>query len=93
MYNVSCKRYRPKAGEIICLFMISTNEQSLAGLFQEADDNGNGSLDRQEFASVLQNGRLGLASQIVDRVLAEADENEDGVIEYTCVLCHLQSEL
>lgn len=55
-----------------------------AGLFQEADDNGNGTLDRQEFAAVLQNGRLGLSSQIVDRVLAEADDNEDGVIEYTC---------
>lgn len=53
--------------------------------FQRADANGDGTLDRQEFAAVLATSRLGLSQQVIDRVLAEADDNADGVIQYKCV--------
>eukprot|EP00892_Ulva_mutabilis_P003953 jgi/Ulvmu1/192/UM001_0196.1 len=50
--------------------------------FKQADTNGDGTLDRQEFAKALKNSRLGLSQTIIDRVLAEADDNADGVIQY-----------
>jgi EF-hand domain pair len=56
-----------------------------AGLFQEADTNGDGTVDRREFVAVLSHSHLDLSSTIIDRVLAEADDNDDGVIEYKCV--------
>lgn len=57
----------------------------LTECFKQADANGDGTLDRQEFAAVLATSRLGLSQQIIDRVLAEADDNADGVIQYKCV--------
>jgi len=53
-------------------------------LFTEADADGNGYLDRKEFKQVF-NGlqeELGLTKKDVIKIMAEADENADGVIEY-----------
>jgi Ca2+-binding EF-hand superfamily protein len=53
-------------------------------LFQDADADGNGFLDRKEFKSVFQGlqDELGLSLKDVKKIMAEADENDDGVIEY-----------
>jgi len=47
-----------------------------------ADSNESGTLDRQEFAALLQTAKVGLTDRQIRRLLAECDENEDGVIEY-----------
>ncbi|CAM9646932.1 unnamed protein product, partial [Phaeothamnion confervicola] len=53
-------------------------------LFSEADSDGNGHLSRREFADIfgMLAGELGLSEKDVLLVMAEADENDDGVIEY-----------
>jgi len=58
-------------------------EQLLRQLFAEHDVDGNGHLDHKEFRALLNSANLGLSPREVKRVLAEADENEDGRIEYT----------
>jgi Ca2+-binding EF-hand superfamily protein len=56
----------------------------LADLFQKADTDGNGTLDRCEFAAVLRSQNIGISERLVNRMLADADDNEDGVIQYSC---------
>jgi Ca2+-binding EF-hand superfamily protein len=53
-------------------------------LFNAADVDGNGYLDRQEFKSVFESLKteLGLSNKAIKQIMAEADENDDGVIEY-----------
>jgi Ca2+-binding EF-hand superfamily protein len=53
-----------------------------AELFSKSDKGGKGSLSRQEFAAVLTHQRFGLSEKLINRVLSEADENDDGRIEY-----------
>jgi len=53
-------------------------------LFQEADKDGNGYLDRKEFKSVfvgLQSD-LKLSAKEIRQIMSEADENQDGRIDY-----------
>ncbi len=64
-----------------------SNEQLLERvgfLFDQADRDGNGYLDRQEFKAVFQSLKeeLGLSNKVIKQIMAEADENDDGVIEY-----------
>lgn len=49
---------------------------------QEFDEDQSGFLDRQEFKKCLASARLGLTSREINTIMAEVDENEDGVIEY-----------
>ncbi|KAJ1627192.1 hypothetical protein T492DRAFT_1026734 [Pavlovales sp. CCMP2436] len=58
-------------------------EQLLRQLFVEHDADGNGHLDHREFRELLNSANMGLSPKEVKRILAEADENEDGRIEYT----------
>ena len=53
-------------------------------LFVQADADGNGYLDQQEFKAIFKTlqGDLGLTDRDVRLIMAEADENGDGVIEY-----------
>ena len=51
-------------------------------LFLAADADGSGFLDRKELASVLKMPQFGLSRSQVRHVMAEADEDENGVIEY-----------
>ena len=51
-------------------------------LFIAADVDESGFLDRKELATVLRMPQFGLTRSQVRQVMAEADENEDGVIEY-----------
>ncbi len=53
-----------------------------AGLFIEADADGSGYLDRFELSNVLRASNLNLTDRQVRQVLAEADENDDNVIQY-----------
>ena len=59
--------------------------EQLVASFKAFDANGDGSLSRDEFATCLQELRLGatkLTPLEVNKVLAQADANADGVIEY-----------
>lgn len=58
-------------------------EQLLIKLFVEADADHSGYLDRVEFTHVLTSAKLNLSKQHIRDILAEADENEDDVIQYT----------
>jgi Ca2+-binding EF-hand superfamily protein len=53
-------------------------------MFHEADKDQNGFLDRKELKSVIDSFKkeLGLSKKDVKRVLSEADENNDGNVEY-----------
>ncbi|EFJ47239.1 radial spoke protein 7 [Volvox carteri f. nagariensis] len=51
-------------------------------LFIEADRDRSGFLDRQELTSVLRNANLRLSDRQIRQILAEADENDDDVIQY-----------
>lgn len=57
-------------------------ESLLRQLFADHDVDGNGHLDHKEFRALLNSANLGLSSKEVKRLMAEADENEDGRIEY-----------
>eukprot|EP00752_Nemacystus_decipiens_P005237 g4753.t1 len=56
----------------------------VAMLFQEADTDGNGTLSRAEFQQVFEmfGADIGLTTNHVLKIMAEADNNDDGVIEY-----------
>lgn len=53
-------------------------------MFYEADKDQNGYLDRKELKTVIDSFKkeLGLSKKDVKKVLAEADENKDGNVEY-----------
>mmetsp|Transcript_24467 Transcript_24467/g.40486 ORF Transcript_24467/g.40486 Transcript_24467/m.40486 type:complete len:509 (-) Transcript_24467:286-1812(-) len=56
----------------------------IALLFDQADADGNGTLERREMEVIFKElaGELGLGATDVLLILGEADENDDGVIEY-----------
>jgi Ca2+-binding EF-hand superfamily protein len=53
-------------------------------LFMGADADGSGYLDRKELKTVFDGLRdeLGLSNKDIKLIMAEADENDDGVVEY-----------
>ncbi|PNW81221.1 hypothetical protein CHLRE_07g347050v5 [Chlamydomonas reinhardtii] len=57
-------------------------EPILMKLFIEADADRSGFLDRHEFTAVLRNANLKLSDRQIRQILAEADENDDDVIQY-----------
>ena len=59
--------------------------QRIEELFIGADKDGNGVLDRKEFKQVFVDLReeLGLSNKDIRRVMSEADENQDGCIDYS----------
>jgi len=57
-------------------------EAYLKSVFEQADVNNDGFLDHTEFKALLRNADLGLSNSEIRRVLAEADEDEDGMINY-----------
>jgi len=57
-------------------------EDIVLQIFKEFDEDQSGFLDRQEFKKCLASARLGLTSREINTIMAEVDENEDGVIEY-----------
>lgn len=57
-------------------------QELLTTMFLEADTDGSGSLDHQEFKAVLQMAQLGLSDRERKLVMAEADMDGNGAIEY-----------
>jgi len=57
-------------------------QEFLADIFIEADRDKSGTLSYKEFKEVIQTSRLGFSKQEIRRMLMEADENEDGYIDY-----------
>lgn len=56
--------------------------QTLESIFLEADKNGDGTLDRDEFRSCLEKTELGLSPEIIDALAEKVDYNADGMISY-----------
>lgn len=57
-------------------------EPIIMKLFLSADQDGSGYLDRLELKHVLTSADLNLSERQIREVLSEADENDDGVIDY-----------
>jgi len=57
-------------------------EATMFNLFQKADQDTDGYLNRDEFRSCINDASLGLTRREVNLLLAEADEDEDGKISY-----------
>ena len=57
-------------------------EEGLRRMFQKNDVDGNGVLDRVEFRKCLQETELGLERRDIKMLMAAADENGDGFIDY-----------
>lgn len=57
-------------------------EGLLKDLFKEADTDQSGALSMKEFKEVIRLANLGLSDREVGRLLAEADVNQDGEIDY-----------
>lgn len=57
-------------------------QEMVLEMFLQADDDRNGYLDRGEFKRILQSAELNLSKKDIRNVMAECDENDDGVIEY-----------
>ena len=58
-------------------------EGLLHQLFNRADTEGKGYLDRQQFAKVLKDSDLGFTRREINTLMHQVDENEDGVIEFS----------
>ena len=54
----------------------------LVSLFKEADVDGTKTLAHDEFISCMEKAELGISSHELHLVMAEADDNDDGVIDY-----------
>jgi len=55
---------------------------ALADIFNSADEDGNGTLDREEFARCLQDVSVDLTDDEINYLLANVDVNDDGVIDF-----------
>lgn len=54
----------------------------LINMFKEADVDGSGSLTFDEFQALMEQVELGISPQELRFVISEADENENGVVDY-----------
>jgi len=57
-------------------------EATMFNLFQKADLDGDGFLNRDEFRSCINDASLGLTRREINLLMAEADEDSDGKISY-----------
>lgn len=57
-------------------------ERKMQRLFAMFDEDGNGTLDPEEFQRALNSADLGLSRKEINMLLGEADVNHDGCIEY-----------
>merc|ERR1712159_739268 len=57
-------------------------QEFLLKIFEEADQDGSGTLSYKEFKEVIQTSKLNFTKNEIRRMLMEADENEDGYIDY-----------
>jgi len=57
-------------------------EATLTGIFQQADKDGNGSLDRKEFQACLRSADLGLKRKQITALMAQTDIDGDGKVTY-----------
>lgn len=71
-------------GEEPTLYEMSPDELAdfITDLFVEFDTDQNGHLDRKEFKAVMKTAKLGLSNKDIRAIMAEADEDGSGFIEY-----------
>ena len=58
-------------------------EAMLINLFKEADQDGSGALDFDEFVALMNTADVGLGKAELQMLVAEADEDSDGKVTYT----------
>lgn len=75
---------RSRLAAALSAMTVEELRERITTIFLDADRDGNGYLDAREFKDVVQafTRELGLPSANVRRIMAEADENADGCIEY-----------
>lgn len=61
---------------------LQTMYEVLTQMFKSGDVNGSGHLDRDEFFGLLRDAELGISEPELHMVLSEADEDDDGNINY-----------
>jgi len=61
---------------------IADLQEILSSLFMEADKSGTGQLKYDEFIAAMESADLGITGPELRMVMAEADDNDDGVIDY-----------
>jgi len=71
-------------GEEPTIYEMSPDELKdfITDLFVEFDTDQNGHLDRKEFKAVMKTAKLGLSNKDIRAIMAEADEDGSGFIEY-----------
>ena len=57
-------------------------EQMMFTVFNSADSDGSGALDRKEFARCLKSAELGLTRKEINLLLSEVDADGDGMVTY-----------
>ena len=72
-----------KASDLLLHGMTRQELSMLHTLFDQADTEGKGYLDRQQFGTVLKNSDLGFTRREINTLMHQVDENEDGVIEFS----------
>jgi hypothetical protein len=77
--HLYCRYVDPSKVEDLALRQM---ESELIDMFKRADVDATGVLSANEFHAILQALDLGLSQYQMARLLAEADENEDGEISY-----------
>ena len=63
----------------------------LTTLFLQADQDGNGVLDKHEFKKLMHDANLGLTKKQIKLLYSQADMNDDGSIEYRESFQHASS--
>jgi len=57
-------------------------QEFILDMFMRFDTDSSGYLDRKEFRKCMQSAELGLGKKEIRKIMSEADENDDGVLEY-----------
>jgi Ca2+-binding EF-hand superfamily protein len=62
--------------------LLTSSTKSLADIFSEFDEDGNGSISSVEFRNAIRKLGVGLSSRDIDQLMAKIDSNADGRIDY-----------
>jgi len=71
-----------RAKEIVKQLSKEELESTLMTIFQAADTNGSGALDRLEFRGCLLQANLGLTEDVIELLMTKVDANADNLISY-----------
>jgi len=78
------KEEQPATAVDVPLWLMEPAElrEAITKVFVEYDVDKNGVLDRKELKTLLKGSEMNLSDNLVREILAEADENDDGLVSY-----------